>query len=222
MVELSGNLQTNRLPQLMDTDFAPLLEKLSTLENSDFQVKPFKQIIKLLEKKVNPIVRRKEFIWLESAQWCLDHKLIQQAYTQLEEGLLTHSLELIKQECSDDSAFKRNFDKITGNANLNIVDKDSRYHVKNILNCLHAMVYGHLGQREGLEQYLPLAQLLLDKNSDLVEVSTLSSNLSQTRNDINHAGFRGGAMTAQNLEKKIKEEIKNVAKSLKYEFIDVT
>lgn len=209
---LSSNLQTNRLNLLLNQDFSSYKERMQNLSESEIPVKPFKQILKLIEKKVNPIVTSSDLIWLESAKWCLEHKLVQQAYTQLQEGLLTYSMSLFEKVVNDDNHLASIFEshdapKIPEKSNIS-----HRLFYSSLLNFIYKTSQNKIKQNDSTD----LVEISKCFQSDFfISLATLYAHITEPRNDINHAGIRNDPMKADSLQKRITELITQVETLLK-------
>lgn len=209
---LTSNLQTNRLNLLLGRDFSHFKAKLEKLPEEQIAIKPFRQILKLIEKKVTPIVTSSDLIWLESAKWCLEHKLVQQAYTQLQEGLLTYCMMELKSEIEINVRIQTIFSKYAISSDFSIIDYQSRDFVKSLLTILYQKSQEKL--KKNTEYYLvELADVFLDTNFE--KLGTLYAHITEPRNDINHAGMRNDPMKADSLQKRIAELITQVETLLK-------
>jgi CRISPR-associated DxTHG motif protein len=89
IVELAPLIRANRGQALLQFPFGQMEQNLSAFSNSDNFIKPLGPILELVRSKVEPFFRTESIRWLEAVRWCIDHQLIQQGITQLQEGLLT-------------------------------------------------------------------------------------------------------------------------------------
>lgn len=208
----TSNLQTNRLNMLLGHDFSLFKEKLEKLPEDQIAVKPFRQILKLIEKKVTPIITSSDLIWLESAKWCLKHKLVQQAYTQLQEGLLTHCIKKFKNELDNNVRFQALLGKYNISCTFSTIDYQSRDFSKGLLTIIYHKSQNKI--KKNTEYYLvELADVFLDTNFE--QFSILYAHITEPRNDINHAAMRNDPMKAEALERKIGDLINQVETLLK-------
>jgi CRISPR-associated Csx2 family protein len=209
---LTSNLQTNRLNILLDQDFTIFKEKIEKLPESDIAVKPFKQILKLIENKVSPIITSKELIWLESAKWCLEHKLVQQAYTQLQEGLLTYSMQLFEMEINSKSELKSLFEKHLAPITPERRDITHRLFFSSLLNFIYKTSQNKLKESSSLDLF-EISKFL--QTDFFIQLGRVYAHITEPRNDINHAGIRNDPMKAESLQKRIGELISQVETLLK-------
>lgn len=207
--ELSQNLQTNRMNLLLDKDFSIFQEKLNEMSDSAMSIKPFKQILNLIKQKVQPIVTSRNLIWLEGARWCNEHNLIQQAYTQLQEGIVTFCMQWL----------------ITEPALLKIVgeddprqwevalptDKNRREQCQEILWGIYNINHGKKGENHCQALMDWLAQM--EEGTPQADFAVLCehySHITKFRNDINHSGMNKEPSSAKKLQEKILEFINEV------------
>ncbi|MGM0944689.1 MAG: TIGR02221 family CRISPR-associated protein [Bacteroidota bacterium] len=210
--DLTSDLQTNRLNLLLAKDFTLFKEKLASVQNTSIIVKPFKQILKLVEKKATPIITSRELIWLESAKWCLEHKLIQQAYTQLQEGLLTHSMILIENEINSNNQLMVMFEKHQTKFQFERSNISDRLFISSLLNFIYKTAQNKI-KGEDEEQLIDFSSLL--QTEFFIKLGTVYAHITEPRNDINHAGIRSDPMKSESLQKKIGELIKQVENLVK-------
>lgn len=201
---LTSNLQTNRLNILLDQDFLIFKEKLEKLHDTEITVKPFNQILKLIERKVTPIITSKELIWLESAKWCLEHKLVQQAFTQLQEGLLTYSMSLFEREIISSDEVKISFEKHQA---PKIPERGNIHHrlfYSSLLYFIYKTSQNKIKEDDSAD-FKEISQLF--QTDFFINLGSLYAHITEPRNDINHAGIRNDPMKADALQKRISELI---------------
>ncbi len=90
MQNLTSLIATNRGKSLSEFQLAQLQSALNDFSAEQSYIKPLNAIIELVQKKITPFDVPKELVWLQSVKWCIDHGLIQQGITQLQEGILTY------------------------------------------------------------------------------------------------------------------------------------
>ncbi len=130
---------------------------------------PLKPLLYQLHKKMQGFSGEVVKDGLQAARWCLEHNLIQQGLTILQEFLIT----LFVTQGGFDPTSKTQRDLASQAAHIfcgNIPPEDWRPPAAN--------------QREIVQQYLTYFQ-------EHAELAKLFRNLTQPRNDINHAGFVG-------------------------------
>ena len=213
---LNSNLQTNRLNLLLDHDFTTFQEKIDKLPETEITIKPFKQILKLIEKKVSPIVTSRELIWLESSKWCLEHNLVQQAYTQLQEGLLTYLMQCITNILGQSPSLKHLFQKQNISTKIDIKDKDQRQ----FYGSLSYFIYYNAQDKTKSNSdnfFVNLANQVsfYAQSESFIELCNCYGQINKPRNDINHAGMTNETMAADKLKKKINELVVKIENAIK-------
>lgn len=197
-------LQTNRLNILLEYDFSLFTQRLQATSDDTVAIKPFKQVLGLVQKKVANLVDAKDLIWLQSAKWCLEHNLIQQSYTQLQEGLLTFFTHLLNEALSGNPLLSHVFDQIS---EIYPLSPKKEKHRRFVSDLLHSLSYASQSKEnvKTSPRYLPL--VVFFQESKYKEISSLYSSISELRNDINHAGMREKVSSADSLSKKIRTKI---------------
>lgn len=173
--ELGGSLSTARLTKI-GTVARLLAEKLDTFKSVDL-VKPFEPLLSRLKDKISSFQEEDPVRdGIHAAKWCLEHNLVQQGYTILQETVLTHLLQ--KARCGL-PPHKREIREVAGQA------------VKIYREKLNKEQW-----RSPAKDHPDLTDSLLEcikcvnRTQDLV---SLMDKLSARRNDLNHAGTTEGA-----------------------------
>lgn len=206
--KLSSNIQTNRLNAIIEQDFSLFNEKLNKLSDQEIAVKPYKQILKLLQKKAEPLVISKDLVWLESAKWCLEHHMVQQAYTQLQEGLLTHSIKIFQNKILSSTKLNEVFETFKISKNPKIANYSDRKFYSELLNFIYKTSQNNIKDSDEL-RLVELSKVL--QNEFFIKLGTTFAHISEPRNDINHGGMREDPMKSESLEKRIRELIVQVS-----------
>jgi CRISPR-associated Csx2 family protein len=205
LLELTQSLQTNRLNILINQDLKGYSEKLIRLQSSSSEIKPFKQIFKLLEEKTIGIANAKSLRWLEAVKWCISHNYIQQAFTQFQEGLLTHFIielnQLIKKEDE-----RVEFIPLIKIGKIDYLDQTSRENCKEILFATYTK------QQKGTvpDEFENVVQAVIEIGYG--ELANIFVQIGTPRNDINHAGMRSMPSPAKNFKIVIEKFISRVEK----------
>jgi len=87
--QLTPILNTNRGAELLNFRFDRLNEILNNFSADRSYIKPLNPIVEEVKQKVAPFFNAGPLSWMEGVNWCIQHELIQQGITQLQEGLLT-------------------------------------------------------------------------------------------------------------------------------------
>ena len=145
-----------------------LREELEKGKNTDL-IKPMHPLFEHIEAQVQPYSGDVVGDGIQAAKWCLDHNLIQQGYTILQETLITHFTIKAGEDCWDE-----NMRNIVGWAAS--ICKNNE---EDEQDCVRAS--GSYPDTTG--KFITI----LNKNDSLKNAYFV---LSELRNDLNHAGIR--------------------------------
>ena len=87
--KLVGQIGTNRGREIWSFDYHALKKVLAQFSEEQSYIKPLNGVIAHIKTKVDGFEPANQSAWLEAVQWCIDHGLVQQGITQLQEGLIT-------------------------------------------------------------------------------------------------------------------------------------
>ncbi len=185
-------IQTSRYIQLVDYDFDGLRDLLNQIEKC--VIEPFNPVLKLIPEKIKNFENKNLKNGFHAVQWCMDHDLIQQGYTFLQETLVT----LLGYP-------------IYG---INILKEYKLRH--NITAACNELNKGHIQSREKESN---LNETAVDIDPEVAQIISKISpemckelfNLSNTRNDINHCGCRPDAINPLKLKKILETRYKNIS-----------
>ncbi len=160
-------------------------EILKLSENTDTVFTPIKPILKQILSKLEVFDERPH--WEAAVQWCIDHELIQQGITQLQEGIISFICE------------KHELDK------YNLTDRELVAQALNILEQKFEEADWHTPAADYKEK---VKEIINDEFAK--EHKGNYAALSTYRNDINHGGYKensisNGRQFKGNLEKIFKE-----------------
>jgi CRISPR-associated Csx2 family protein len=140
-------LATNRGDEIVGANiFNNLQKNIKTLSNSNF-IPPFKPIIDLIHKKTERFNVSKDIMnGFVSVEWCIDHNLIPQGYTMLQESIFTYYCHL----AGLDFKLKDNRDLVLNafhNINHNKIEKNRNvFEIMNIIPKEMASLYESMTQ----------------------------------------------------------------------------
>jgi CRISPR-associated Csx2 family protein len=166
-------------------DAAELKDTIHNVKEQNL-VKPLTPLLEKLEKTVAEFSNDEVRDGVAAAGWCLKHNLVQQGFTLLQETMCTYILKQSTKEDSNDKN-KRN---LVGMAIA--IERDGKafddwspdaQHNKKII--------------QEIRDWLRTHQKLFDS----------MNNLSQDRNDLNHAGMNDSPMSASKFGEKLKQYI---------------
>jgi len=165
-------------------------KKIDELEATGKFQTAFKPIFKKVKEKLSDFKDNDPMNFLYAVKWYLNHKMIPQALTMMQEGLLTF---LMKQK------------KIVYH------DKKNRELVNHFIQ--HLAIEKKQNKRipiekEYVKQFNKWGFDLRDKLT--VKASIIYNEISTLRNDVNHGGFNLGASNYINISRKIKKLFKEI------------
>ena len=130
---------------------------------------------------------------MESAKWCYDHNLTQQGITQLQEGITTYLLDQLNELYKDDF--------------FNCYEKRPRTLVTAVLNIIDRCIPESKWIGEPTKEKDRVNQLINEPL--LIALASIFSKITNSRNDIQHAGYIDNASSTTFKENLI-SYIKNV------------
>ncbi len=190
--ELVSQIETNRGKDLMGFKFNRLDEQLrnSSMAANNIRLRPLRPILDLVRDKVAPFGAGGDLSWLSAVQWCIDHGLIQQGVTQLQEGLITWLCLYFR----EGGFFPEFFDWTKA---------DPRELLGSALSITRNTLPAESSWTGALGKHKAIGRQVMDQPV----IRTLAARyqaLSDSRNDINHGGYTKGA-SANSFEKKLRK-----------------
>jgi len=146
------------------------LDCVADLKSKGTFLKPFQELLDLIEQKLSTLAIQDRPAWFNAAIWCQKHKLTQQGITLLQEGIITHVIDAINKPQQLD----------TGNRHHRELVKDAFY------------IWAKKIPKQKWEptaiqnEYVISAILGIEKIDVLIPAYGA---ISEKRNSINHAGF---------------------------------
>ncbi len=189
--QIAGQIATNRGSEIVEgTAFVDLRERLTKCEGIGDLPHPFQPLIAEIRKKVGGFSENEVKNCLRAANWCLEHGLVQQGLTMLQEGVIT--------------MLCHRFD----------LDWSSRSDREVVSGAIHVRNQG-IGEEKWsrpLREHIEVTRKVI-ADPLVKSVVPLFDRLTQARNDINHAGFFKPRSPAA-LEKELKEGLRSVKEIL--------
>lgn len=195
---LSNNILYNRSQELNEFNFSELQKNLEQLNEIGISIAPLKTLINLFKNKVATF--SSNYVWLDSAKWCLTHDLIQQGFTQLQEGIISDLVIRYRNELCDLHV-----------ENLNKMELEKRNFVSSFINVINANT-----EKEKWSKLLSENINICDKIKPDTKLCQLYSEITNYRNNINHAGYENSSQTPKKLKEKLKEFINRIEEILKF------
>lgn len=197
--DLTASIQNNRGQEIMRIPTSSLPAKLTEVLASDGLIKPLRPILEKVQQKVAPLIEAGELSWLAAVAWCIQHQMVQQGITQLQEGLLTW---MCQQLAAEDDSHRSFFD----------------WQKEAPRNLLSGVL--HLCRQEKkpeewkgeLAAHPELTHALFD-NKRIQTWAPRYASLSTLRNAINHGGYTD-TLKAGNFAKKLQEHYQAVKQAL--------
>lgn len=187
--KLISNIALCRGNELLKYDYTKLKENINLLKDNSNLPAAFKYLIDEIQNKIKSFNNDLSQLTLSVVEWCLQHNLIQQAITFLQEFTIALILNDIKKE---DGSDKTNRDLVsqafiikstnTKEENWFLPAREKKEVMRELLN----------------NRYIE--KLMFDYNS-----------LTDLRNDVNHAGFKADSKNAES----IKARLNNIIESYK-------
>lgn len=195
MENFSTMISTCRGPEIVSTA-SRLCECLGQTQGLDLP-HPFRPLFDLLQQRMTAFMGNPMLDGLAAARWCLDHNLIQQGYTILEEIIFSHVIEAVggdQRRLKDREMASRAFSilsrKRTG-------DKDRMEAAEDLTEKMVGFIENH----DGLKSFCGRLELLRGR-----------------RNDLNHAGFKGEDLSVKRASK-FREDLEGLIEKLQNAFI---
>jgi CRISPR-associated Csx2 family protein len=167
-------IQTNRGNALNKFSFDDLKHLITQLLTTENILQPLKAVLGEMQTKIQPFTNADSLIWLKTAEWCHQHGLIQQAITQLQEGLLTFF-------CGH---FKQSID-------LDFFDFTKDRPRRLIANTFNIINY-NIGRKKWNSINLTYKQWtrVIEADALFQQTAPWYRQLTNLRNDINHGGYQ--------------------------------
>jgi len=171
--QLVRKITTNRGRQIWEYNFAALHDSLNAFSKERSYIKPLNGVIDHIKSKVD---RFRSAQWLEAVHWCMEHQLISQGITQLQEGVITWLCYYYAEKGWGDSDYFHPYHNRKGR---DLISSALQF----IINMPPEDQWG--GQ---IGRYPQLGYQIME--DDLTQaLAAPFSRLAEARNDINHGGY---------------------------------
>lgn len=169
-------ITTNRGSDLWKYDYEALQQALDRFSGERSYIKPLNDVVEHIKNKVQDFQAEGHFQWLESVAWCIEHRLVQQGITQLQEGLVSWLCQYYEQKQWAEPGF---FDMHKNGRGRDLITKAIQF----IGNAPPEEKWkGVIGRRPELG-YRVMEDALAQ------ELHKPFAKLTAARNDINHGGY---------------------------------
>jgi CRISPR-associated Csx2 family protein len=193
LVVVTESLQTNRGQELVEGEiFKTLQTNLQAILDNNFIV-PMKPILEKVSEKVSNFSAERD--WkngFRAVEWCIEHNLIQQGITMLQESIFTYY-------CME---FK-----------LNYKDEKDRKLISNCFYIINHKVEDDISKwkSEAVKRKKEISNILILIQKEIA--SEFDSLTQSARNDINHGGFSKNESSV-NLKKKLIKSFNRIKSAL--------
>ncbi len=180
LTALCDRISTSRAPMIPETasslrELLEFREASGITSSAEVMPRPLLPLIERLKQKVAPFCGDIVLDGLNAVKWCIDHNLVQQGFTILLETMVTYIL-----QCCGFDYRKNEYRNLVTSAVIiikkNIICNEDEW---------HEQVRKHAGKMRDIIHWF---------NSHN-EMRHVLERLIQARNDINHAGYKGNAIT---------------------------
>lgn len=181
----SKQLSTCRGPRIVDAAKF-VISELSKNETIDF-VKPLVPLLKHVAQKIAPFTGNPVKDGIQAAQWCLDHGMIQQGFTILQETLVS----FIITACGKDE--------------LDVTQRTIASNLAGVLKRIPESEWKGVLKEDDFQRDVSAYREILATYPDIID---MWRDLTEYRNDMNHAGFRKQSLADSKFQPKLNELIR--------------
>jgi CRISPR-associated Csx2 family protein len=175
-------IQTSRgLSVIRDFDFNNLRELISY--NKESILKPINPLLDKISDKIKDFNNNDIENGYAAVEWCIEHNLIQQAYTILQETMIT---EIVAKHFGESE----------------IANRDKRELVSQAINIKHRRIPEDKWNKAAENNKDVVLKIMSELDDNFIRIF---DSVSQYRNDIDHAGFRDSPHKPEGLKRKLKE-----------------
>lgn len=175
-------IQTSRgLSVIKSFDFNNLRELISS--NKESILKPINPLLDRISDKIKDFNNNDIENGYTAVEWCIEHNLIQQGYTILQETMISEIV-------------AKHFGK------AEIANRDKRKLVSQAINIKHKKIPEDKWKNAAESNKEVVQKIMSELDDDFVRIF---DSVSQYRNDIDHAGFGDNPHKPEDLKRQIKE-----------------
>lgn len=175
-------LYTCRSPYIFKKldELTSIIQKIDYITEKNYLLPQLNEPFKKFRDKISSIQSdNKIYSTIKLVEWCIDFQWIQQGYTLLQESLISYLLK----SCQND-----------------YMNEENRNCLSSALNLIYKQTL-----KEKRESNKKKIKEYFTKFQEHIELAKLYHDLSQYRNDINHAGYNDTPMSSDKFKSKLKE-----------------
>lgn len=165
-------------------------------KKGEHYIKPIGPLLEIIDERFSSFNDNPYNNMLEGAKWCLEHNLIQQGLTILQESIISFICE-------------KNHLELTSDKDRGLVTQAFKIKEENLP--FERWENESKNNKEIIEKML--SSEIFSKNK---EFCNLMRNITNLRNDMNHAGWRENPCNAKRFKQKLHDYIQKTEKILKY------
>lgn len=184
---LTNSISISRGKDIVNYDYQDLQQKISQLVYSSVLIKPLAPLLREIETKLQRFENNKIYNGISAVEWCIEHGMMQQAITILQETLISI---------------------IVNRLGLNWKNKKYREIVSSAFHIHSKDIPKESWTGEAAKNSKLTEKFLQDEY--LAKLQKEFNSLSTLRNDVNHAGFLDSAKNAQSIFDKFNHIFKTV------------
>ncbi len=192
-------IQTNRGKDIWKFPYDKLQLELKQFSTEQSYIKPLNAVIDQIQQKVSGFKQAGTLQWLEGVNWCIQHRLIQQGITQLQEGLLSWLCIYFENQAIAPVDF------------FDLEQKDPRNLLSSAINFIKEAPEKHKWKGPAGKYKEITQKVMMDPLAK--EISTVYNDLTNIRNDINHGGYTN-AKSAQKFYDELKKHYESIYNKL--------
>jgi len=190
LIKLSNSFATCRAREIPKIIYL-IKEKINEVKEELPILPAFLPLIEVIKEKLDKIKFNEKGLeeTLSTTEWCLEHNLIQQGFTLLQEGIITYYLKQI------------------GLKEEEIANRDNRKVVVDAINC----IVRNMPETDTLRIFPDkekLHNIIISSSS----IAKLFTQISEYRNDLNHAGWTDNFHKPDDFKRKLGEFIQRLNK----------
>ncbi|MDR1700056.1 MAG: TIGR02221 family CRISPR-associated protein, partial [Lachnoclostridium sp.] len=172
--------------------YTSCIDKIDKLEIAGTSQTAFKPIISKVREKLDVFKINCPLNFIEAVKWYINCKIIPQALTMMQEGLLTCFMHKKQVDCHNRE------DRGYASTYLHYNSSRNRKSSKMIL------------REEQIRKYEEWAWNQIDDSPIIVDIADFFASISQLRNDVNHGGFNDGATSYNKIITGVHERLKKL------------